>query len=185
MKINILKNTFGIKTFILSVLILISMTLQAQESQINKNKNDDSGSGSAKMKTHIYADTSLTRKDTIPTWWFGGAIGGNLNFYRGSTQDINAELFSYPAFHNGSGLGLFLAPTVIYQNPEKVFGGMLQIGYDSRKGKFDQVTTPCNCPADLKTNLSYLTIEPSLRAAPFKGNFYVYGGPRLAFNLDK
>jgi outer membrane protein OmpA-like peptidoglycan-associated protein len=82
-------------------------------------------------------------------------------------------------------LGLFLAPTIIYQNPEKVLGGMLQIGYDNRKGKFDQVTTPCNCPADLKTNLSYVTIEPSLRVAPFKGKFYVYGGPRLAFNVGK
>jgi hypothetical protein len=28
-------------------------------------------------------------------------------------------------------------------------------------------------------------VEPSLRFAPFKSNFYLYGGPRLAFNLDK
>jgi hypothetical protein len=28
-------------------------------------------------------------------------------------------------------------------------------------------------------------LEPSLRFAPFKSNFYLYGGPRLAFNLDK
>ena len=45
--------------------------------------------------------------------------------------------------------------------------------------------TPCNCPADLTTNLSYITIEPSLRFAPFKSNFYLFGGPRLAFNLEK
>jgi hypothetical protein len=43
----------------------------------------------------------------------------------------------------------------------------------------------CDCPADLSTNLSYITVEPSLRFAPFKSNFYLYGGPRLAFNLDK
>jgi outer membrane protein OmpA-like peptidoglycan-associated protein len=184
MKAKIRKNTFGIKTFILSVLILIGVGLQAQESQINKNK-DDSRMGTARAKTQIYADTSLTRKDTIPSWWFGAAVGGNFNFYRGSTQDVNTDLFSYPAFHDGSGLGLYVTPTIIYQNPEKIFGGMLQIGYDSRKGKFDEVTTPCNCPADLKTNLSYLTIEPSLRVAPFKSNFYLYGGPRLAFNLGK
>ncbi|MBC7747650.1 MAG: OmpA family protein, partial [Methylotenera sp.] len=39
--------------------------------------------------------------------------------------------------------------------------------------------------ADLKTDLSYITIEPSVRFAPFKSNFYLYGGPRLAFNMDK
>lgn len=129
-----------------------------------------------------------TSKDTIqikPSFWIGAAIGGNFNFYRGSTQDINADLFSYPAFHNGYGVGLFLAPTLIYHNPDKLFGVMLQAGYDNRKGKFDQISTPCDCPADLKTNLSYITIEPSLRIAPFKGNFYIYGGPRLAFNIDK
>ena len=59
---------------------------------------------------------------------------------------------------------------------------MLQAGYDSRKGKFDQVITPCDCPADLSTNLRYITIEPSLRFAPFKSNFYLFGGPRFAFN---
>jgi hypothetical protein len=41
-----------------------------------------------------------------------------------------------------------------------------------------------DCPADLSTDLSYITVEPSLRFAPFKSNFYLYGGPRLAF-LDK
>ena len=62
---------------------------------------------------------------------------------------------------------------------------MLQAGYDSRKGKFDQIITPCNCPADLSANLSYITVEPSLRLAPFKSNFYLYAGPRLAFNMAK
>ena len=187
MKTKIRKISFSIKTLILSVLILIGlqMSLWAQENQSNINR-DDSRIDIGNLKNNkIYSDTSLTRKDTIPSWWFGGAIGGNFNFYRGSTQDVNADLFSYPAFHNGNGLGLFVAPVVIYQNPEKVFGGMLEIGYDSRKGKFNEVTTPCNCPADLNTNLSYITIEPSLRVAPFKGNFYLYGGPRLAFNVGK
>jgi hypothetical protein len=57
---------------------------------------------------------------------------------------------------------------------------MLQAGYDSRKGDFDQVITACDCPADLSTNLSYITVEPSLRFV--KSNFYLYGGPRF-FNL--
>jgi hypothetical protein len=44
------------------------------------------------------------------------------------------------------------------------------------------VITACDCPADLSTE-SYITVEPSLRFALFKSNFYLYGGPRLAFNL--
>ncbi|MDP3003209.1 MAG: OmpA family protein, partial [Bacteroidales bacterium] len=28
-------------------------------------------------------------------------------------------------------------------------------------------------------------VEPSLRLAPFKSNFYLYGGPRIAFNMTK
>jgi outer membrane protein OmpA-like peptidoglycan-associated protein len=62
---------------------------------------------------------------------------------------------------------------------------MLQLGYDSRGGKFDQVITPCNCPADLAIELTYVTIEPSLRIAPFKSNFYIYVGPRFAFTQEK
>jgi outer membrane protein OmpA-like peptidoglycan-associated protein len=62
---------------------------------------------------------------------------------------------------------------------------MFQAGYDSRRGSFEQAKTPCNCPADLTTGLSYLTIEPSLRVAPFKSDFYLYAGPRVAFNLAK
>lgn len=126
-----------------------------------------------------------TTKYTKPSWYFGAAIGANFNFYRGSTQTINSTLISYPAFHNGTGVGLYLAPLVEFHKPDSRFGGMLQIGYDNRKGKFDQVTTPCDCPADLKANVSYLTIEPSFRVQPFKGNFYVYAGPRIALDLSK
>jgi len=120
-----------------------------------------------------------------PSVFLGAAVGANFNFYQGSTQDINADLFSYPAFHNGKGVGLYLAPLFEFHKPNSAFGVMLQVGYDNRQGKFEQVTTPCDCPADLKTNLSYITIEPSLRVQPFKGNFYVYAGPRFAQNLDK
>lgn len=120
-----------------------------------------------------------------PSWWFGAAAGANFNFYRGSTQNLNANFTAPVAFHDGFGAGLYLAPLLEYHRPNSAWGFMFQAGYDSRKGKFDQVMTPCDCPADLSTKLSYLTIEPSLRLAPFKSNFYLYGGPRLAFNLDK
>jgi outer membrane protein OmpA-like peptidoglycan-associated protein len=122
---------------------------------------------------------------TRPTWFFGAAVGANFNAYRGTTQQLNADFLTPAAFHHGKGVGLFLAPLVEYHKPDTRLGVMLQLGLDSRKGKFERVITPCNCAADLKTNLSYFTVEPSLRFAPFKSNFYVYGGPRFAFNTAK
>ena len=88
---------------------------------------------------------------TKPSWWFGAAAGANLNFYRGSTQQMNADFTSPTAFHNGFGAGLFLAPNIEYHKADSRFGFMVQAGYDNRYGKFNQVITPCDCPADLKT----------------------------------
>ena len=122
---------------------------------------------------------------TKPSWMFGVAAGANFNFYRGSTFMLNEGFTPPTAFHDGKGIGLFLAPSIEYHKPGTRFGFLFQAGYDSRRGKFDQVMTPCNCPADLETKLSYITIEPSLRFAPFKSNFYLYGGPRFAFIQDK
>lgn len=122
---------------------------------------------------------------TKPSWMFGVAAGANFNFYRGSTQMLNADFTPPTAFHNGNGVGLFIAPNIEYDKPDSRFGFILQAGYDSRQGNFTEVITPCNCPADLNTKLSYITIEPSLRFAPFKSNFYLYGGPRFAFNQNK
>ena len=124
-----------------------------------------------------------TDQYTKPSWWGGGAVGANLNFYRGTTQELNADLTVPAAFHHGKGLGLYLAPLLEFHRPDSRFGFMIQAGYDSRKGKFDRVKTPCNCPADLSTDLSYITIEPSLRVAPFKSDLYLYAGPRIALNL--
>ncbi len=121
---------------------------------------------------------------TRPSWWFGAAAGANFNYYQGSTQEINADLTIPTAFHDGNGVGLYLAPLVEYHKPDSRLGIMLQAGYDNRKGTFDQIT-PCNCPADLKANPTYITVEPSIRLAPFKGDFYLYAGPRVAFNMGK
>ena len=111
-----------IKSLILSALIMtgIQATLQAQETQYTK-----------------------------PSWWFGAAAGANFNFYRGSTQELNLDLTVPTAFHDGKGVGLYLAPLLEFHRPDSRLGIMLQAGYDSRKGSFDQVVTPCNCPADL------------------------------------
>lgn len=122
---------------------------------------------------------------TKPSWYFGLAGGGNFNFYRGTTQELNSGRIVPKAFHDGNGLGLFIAPLIEYRPAKSNWGLMLQAGYDNRSGAWDQVTTPCLRPADLSTNLSYWTIEPSLRLAPFKKNFYLYAGPRFAFNNTK
>ncbi|MGL5113435.1 MAG: OmpA family protein [Flavobacterium sp.] len=120
-----------------------------------------------------------------PSWWFGAAVGSNFNFYRGSTQVINENFTPPTAFHNGFGVALYAAPLVEYHRPNSYWGFMLQTGYDNRSGQFNQVITPCNCPTDLEAKLSYITIEPSVRLAPFKSNFYLYAGPRVAFNIEK
>lgn len=150
--------SLAIKSIILSALIIagIQANIQAQETQYTK-----------------------------PNWWFGAAAGANLNFYHGSTHTLSDNFTPPTTFHDGFGVGLYVAPLLEYHKPDKVLGVMLQAGYDSRKGAFDQVFTPCNCPADLLTDLSYITVEPSLRLAPFKSNFYIYAGPRIAFNLAK
>lgn len=127
-------------------------------------------------------DTRYTR----PSWWFGAAAGANFNYYQGTTQEINSSLIVPTAFHDGMGVGLYLGPLIEFHKPDSRLGFMLQAGYDNRKGVFEQITlVPCNCPADLKANPVYVTIEPSIRFAPFKGDLYIYGGPRIALNIEK
>lgn len=122
---------------------------------------------------------------TKPSWWFGVAGGANFNFYEGSTHQLSSDFTPPVTFHEGDGIGLFVAPLIEYYRPETRWGFMLQAGYDNRKATFDQVDSACDCPADLKTNLSYITVEPSLRFAPFKSNLFLFAGPRVAFNMDK
>jgi outer membrane protein OmpA-like peptidoglycan-associated protein len=122
---------------------------------------------------------------TKPSWWFGVAGGANFNFYHGSTNQLNADFTPLATFHDGKGIGLFIAPLIEYHRANTRLGFMLQAGFDSRKAKFDQVKTACDCPADLSANWSYFTIEPSIRFAPFQSNFYLFGGPRFAFIRDQ
>jgi len=136
----------------------------------------------------VFAQATLqaqTYQYSRPSWWFGGAAGANINFFRGSTQNLNYDFTPPVVFREGVGVGLYLAPLMEYHHPSSRWGVGLQIGYDSRHSSYDQVISACNCPADLSTNLSYLTVEPTVRFAPNKTGFYLYGGPRLAFNLEK
>ena len=132
--------------------------------------------------------TSVQAQDveyTRPSWFFGVAGGANFNFYQGSTHQLTTDFTPPAVFHDGQGVGLFVAPLIEFHAPDTRFGFMFQTGIDSRGGKFDQVNTPCNCPADLETELTYITVEPSLRFAPFKSDFYLYAGPRFAYNISK
>jgi len=122
---------------------------------------------------------------TRPSWRFGVAAGANLNLYGGTTQQLNLGFTVPKAFHDGKGMGLYVAPLWEFHPETSMLGFMIQAGYDNRNGAFDQVIEPCNCPADLDANLSYITVEPSLRFAPFKSAFYLFAGPRLAINFEK
>jgi len=104
--------------------------------------------------------------------------------YTGTTQKLNESLMAPSAFHDGSGFGGFGAVLLEYR-PSPVIGFMLNLGYDNRGGTFDQVESPCNCPEDLKTGLSYATIQPSIRISPFGPDFYVFLGGSYNQNLNK
>jgi outer membrane protein OmpA-like peptidoglycan-associated protein len=132
----------------------------------------------------LLVQNGLYAQTTAPKWWFGVSGAANANFYDGTTQRLNNSLIVPAAFHKGKGIRPFGSLLLEYR-PTAVWGAALNVGYDGRGGKFDDVIAPCNCPATLKTNTSYLTIEPTLRVNPWKGNFYLFAGPRLGINLQK
>lgn len=132
----------------------------------------------------ICAQSKAEAQTSQPIWWFGISGAANFNFYDGTTQRMNNSLFVPTAFHKGNGIKPFGSFLMEYrQGP--VWGAMLNIGYDGRGGKFDNVLAPCDCPATLETDLSYLTIEPNLRLGSPSSNFYFFAGPRVAVNLNK
>src|SRR5688500_9125773 len=83
-------------------------------------------------------------KRSQPVWWFGESGAANLNTFRGTTQMLNNSLTVPAAFHKGDGVKPYLSLLTEYR-PNRVLGGMLNIAYDNRGGKFDQVMAPCNC----------------------------------------
>lgn len=127
---------------------------------------------------------TVQAQTTQPTWWFGVSGAANFNFYDGTTQRLNNTLIAPTAFHDGYGIRPYGSFLIEYR-PASALGVMLNVGYDGRGGKFDEVIAPCNCPATLKTNTSYITVEPSLRLRVASSNFYLFAGPSVAFNLDK
>lgn len=121
---------------------------------------------------------------TQPKFWIGFSGAANYNMYTGTTQKLNESLMAPSAFHDGSGFG-GLGTILLEYRPVPLIGFMLNLGYDNRGGAFDQVESPCNCPEDLKTGLSYATIQPSIRISPFGPDFYVFLGAAYSHNLNK
>ena len=140
------------------------------------------------MMLVVFATTSKAQDSPLqrpqPKLWFGLSGAANFNFYSGTTQMINSEVYAPSAFHDGSGIAPYGSIFMEYR-PNPVFGLMFNLAYDDRSGSFDQVIAPCNCPADLNAKVSYLTLEPSIRIAPFANAFYVYAGAVFSDNYRK
>ncbi|HLW10191.1 MAG TPA: OmpA family protein [Fermentimonas sp.] len=119
-----------------------------------------------------------------PKFWIGLTGAANYNMYTGTTQKLNESLMAPSSFHDGSGFG-GLGTILLEYRPMPLIGFMLNLGYDNRGGDFDQVESPCNCPEDLNTGLSYATIQPSIRISPFGPDFYVFLGAAYNHNLNK
>ena len=119
-----------------------------------------------------------------PKIWLGVSGAINYNFYTGTTQTLNSTLKVPAAFHDGYGLTPYGSILVEYR-PTHLLGFMLNLGYDNRGGSFTETVSPCNCPEDLKTPLSYATIEPSIRITPFKSGLYIFVGGAYSYNINK
>ena len=139
------------------------------------------------ITTFVFAIPMVLNAEDIrphPKWWFGGAFAGNLNTFNGTTQILNDSITSPNPFHQGSGDGTYLALGLEYR-PNRVWGGMLYFGFDGRDGNWKEIIEPCGEEGNLSTTLGYITIEPSLRIAPFASEFYLFLGPKIGINTSK
>ncbi|MFI5136420.1 MAG: OmpA family protein [Sphingobacteriales bacterium] len=130
------------------------------------------------------AFTTAKGQVTPPIWWYGASGAANFNFYTGTTQNLNNALTVPTPFHKGNGVRPYASVLVEYR-PGPIWGGMLNVGYNGLGAKFDGVEAPCNCPADLTSELSYVSIEPSLRLGFKTSSLYFFAGPSLAINVNK
>lgn len=136
------------------------------------------------MTILVLTNSAVKAQNTLPIWWFGVSGAANFNFYDGTTQRLNNSLIVPTAFHKGSGVSPYGSILMEYR-PAGVWGAILNVGYDSRSGKFDDVVAPCNCPATLSTNIGYITVEPSLRLGILSSGLHFFAGPSIDFNLTK
>ncbi len=121
----------------------------------------------------VQAQNSMFERSS---WWFGPAGGANFNLYHGSTQAVNSGLSISANFQNTKEMEPFAFPVLEFHRPDTRLGFILNVGYDNRSGSFNPTFT---------TKLSYLTVEPSIRINFFRSPFYLFSGPRIAFNVDQ
>src|SRR5659263_583881 len=124
-------------------------------------------------------------QSTRPSWYLGIADGANFNFYNVTAQELNSDLTVPSAFHKINGVGLYVAPLIEFHRPDTRLGFILQAGYDNRGGKFKEVMTPCNCPADLNTDLSYIKVNWNEQKGKLKQQFAVLTDNDLMFEEGK
>lgn len=129
------------------------------------------------------AQDSLLQKPQ-PKLWFGLSGAASFNFYSGTTQMLNSEVYAPAAFHDAFGIRPYGSAFIEYR-PNPVIGLTLHLGYEDRSAQFDQEIAPCNCPADLETEVSYITLEPGIRIAPFANAFYIFGGAVFSNDYNK
>ena len=91
------------KSLFVSVLLIASMQITVQAQQYSK-----------------------------PSWYFGVVGAANVNFFDGSTRQLNAQFTSPVTFHKGRGIGVYAGGVIQYRPATSVLGFMLQGGYDSR-----------------------------------------------------
>jgi hypothetical protein len=127
----------------------------------------------AGIHSSLLAQDHLYRRSS---WWFGPAGGVNYNLYHGSTQVVNSDLTISATFQNTKDLNYFAFPVLEFHRPDSKLGFTLNAGYDNRSGSFDST---------FHTKLAYITLEPSIRLNLFNSPFYLFSGPRIAFNVDK
>jgi hypothetical protein len=125
------------------------------------------------IQLQLQAQDDVLKK---PSWWFGTSVGANNNLYHGSIQVVNSDLTIPATFQNTKVTELFACPVIEFHRPDSKLGFTLNFGYDNRSGSFDSSFT---------TKLAYITVEPSIRLNLFHSPFYVFSGPRIAFNVDK
>lgn len=123
-------------------------------------------------------------KDLTRKWWFGGSLGLNLNSHSADIRQMNSTVSSPVPFTDGSGTGLFLGPMVEYRH-DPVWGAMVALAFDGRGGSFDDVSDAATGTGTLSTSMNYISLEPSVRVAPFPSDVFLFAGPRLAFNVAK
>lgn len=113
-----------------------------------------------------------------PDWWFGVSGAANFDFYNGTVSKVPY------GFSNGNGVAPYISVFTEYR-PGPVWGFMFNVALDDHYGVFNNNDAPAGINPTLKTDLDYISVEPSLRIAPFSGNFYLFVGPRLNFNIEK